>query len=227
MLNYSTSEENYIKAIFHLQRDGMVTTNELAGELQTKPASVTDMLKKLSAKKLVNYQAYHGFTLTMEGRKVALVIIRRHRLWEYFLAEKLKFSWEEVHDVAEHLEHVSSKKLIDKLDEFLGFPRFDPHGDPIPDASGKIETNKQISLADLPLNTPAVVCYVSDQSSEMLDLLGHKKIAIGTKIEVKKKFSYDHSMEIKLRLPRMAAADRASINISHQLAKNIFVKYGL
>ena len=226
MLNYSTSEENYIKAIFHLQRDGIVTTNELAAELQTRPASVTDMLKKLSAKKLVNYQAYHGFTLTQEGRKVALVIIRRHRLWEYFLAEKLKFSWEEVHEVAEQLEHVSSKKLIDKLDEYLDFPRFDPHGDPIPDASGKIETSKQICLADLPINTPAVVCYVSDQSSEMLDLLGHKKIAIGTKIEVKKKFTYDHSMEIKLRQSRKAATDRDSINISYQLAKNIFVKYG-
>lgn len=226
MLNYSTSEENYIKAIFHLQKGGIVTTNELAAELQTKPASVTDMLKKLSTKKLVHYQAYHGFTLTVEGRKVALVIIRRHRLWEYFLAEKLKFSWEEVHEVAEHLEHVSSKKLIDKLDEFLGFPRFDPHGDPIPDATGKIETSKQICLTDLPLNTSALVCYVSDQSNEMLDLLGHKKIAIGTKIEVKRKFSYDHSMEIKIRRPRKAAPDQASINISDQLAKNIFVKYG-
>ena len=226
MLNYSTSEENYIKAIFHLQKDGIVTTNELAAELQTKPASVTDMLKKLSAKKLVHYQAYHGFTLTVEGRKVALVIIRRHRLWEYFLAEKLKFSWEEVHEVAEHLEHVSSKKLIDKLDEFLGFPRFDPHGDPIPDASGKIETSKQICLSDLPLNVSALVCYVSDQSNEMLDLLGHKKIAIGTKIEVKRKFSYDHSMEVKIRQLRKTASDQASINISDQLAKNIFVKYG-
>jgi DtxR family Mn-dependent transcriptional regulator len=131
-----------------------------------------------------------------------------------------------VHEVAEHLEHVSSKKLIDKLDEYLGFPRFDPHGDPIPDASGKIETSKQTCLADLALNTPAVVCYVSDQSNEMLDLLGHKKIAIGTKIEVKKKFSYDHSMEIRLRQSKKTASDRSSINISYQLAKNIFVKYG-
>ncbi|MEP7372432.1 MAG: metal-dependent transcriptional regulator [Chitinophagaceae bacterium] len=226
MLNYSTSEENYIKAIFHLQKDGTVTTNELAAELQTRPASVTDMLKKLSNKKLVHYQAYHGFTLTSEGRKVALVIIRRHRLWEFFLAEKLKFSWEEVHEVAEDLEHVSSKKLIDKLDEFLGFPRFDPHGDPIPDANGKIETSKQICLTELPLNSTAVVCYVSDQSIEMLDLLGHKKIAIGTKIEVKRKFSYDRSMEIKIRQSRRTPLEQAPINISEQLAKNIFVKYG-
>src|SRR5688572_31594707 len=115
------------------------------------------MLKKLSAKKLVHYQAYHGFTLTVEGRKVALVIIRRHRLWEYFLAEKLKFSWEEVHEVAEELEHVSSKKLIDKLDEYLGFPHFDPHGDPIPDSKGKIRTYNELPLHQLPLNQPAEV----------------------------------------------------------------------
>jgi DtxR family Mn-dependent transcriptional regulator len=219
VLNYSTSEENYIKAIFHLQKDGTVTTNELAAELQTKPASVTDMMKKLSTKKLVHYKAYHGFTLTSEGRKVALIIIRRHRLWEFFLAEKLKFSWEEVHAVAEDLEHVSSKKLIDKLDEYLGFPRTDPHGDPIPDSNGKIETNKQVCLLEMPLNKPATVSHVSDQSSGMLELLSHKKIVIGTKLEVKKKFSYDNSLEIKIQ-------QQTPINISEQLAKNIFVRYG-
>ncbi len=218
MLNYSTSEENYIKAIYHLQKEGSVTTNELAAELQTRPASVTDMMKKLRTKKLVHYEAYKGFKLTMDGKKLALLIIRRHRLWEFFLAEKLKFSWEEVHAVAEDLEHVSSKKLIDKLDEFLGFPRYDPHGDPIPDANGKIEAGKQVCLSDLPLNTTAIVCYVSDQSSAMLELLSHKKIGIGTKLEVKKKFSFDQSLEIKLR-------QQAATNISGDLAKNIFVKY--
>ncbi|HET6995525.1 MAG TPA: metal-dependent transcriptional regulator [Chitinophagaceae bacterium] len=219
MLNYSTSEENYIKAIFHLQHsDGTVTTNELAAELKTKPASITDMMKKLKNKKLVHYQAYHGFRLSPEGKKVALGIVRRHRLWEYFLAEKLKFSWEEVHEVAEDLEHVSSKKLIDKLDEFLGFPRFDPHGDPIPDMHGRIETSRQVNLQDLPLNRPAVVSHVSDQSSEMLELLGHKKIGIGTRLEVKRKFSFDNSLEIKIR-------QQSPINISEQLSKNIFAKY--
>ncbi len=218
MLNYSTSEENYIKAIYHLQKDGTVTTNELAAELRTKPASVTDMMKKLSAKKLIHYKAYHGFTLTGEGRKVALIIIRRHRLWEFFLAEKLKFNWDEVHVVAEDLEHVSSKKLIDKLDEYLGFPRFDPHGDPIPDANGKIETSKQVCLTELPLNKTAIVCYVSDQSTEMLELLGHKKIGIGTKLEVKRKFSFDNSLEIRI-------GKQTPINISEQLSKNIFAKY--
>src|SRR3977135_2593055 len=151
MLNYSTSEENYIKAIFHLQGDTVtVTTNELAHELQTRPASVTDMMKKLKTKKLLHYQPYQGFRLSNEGKKVALSIIRRHRLWEYFLAEKLKFTWDEVHEVAEHLEHVSSKKLIDKLDEFLGFPRFDPHGDLIPDSNGRIASSRQICIPELP-----------------------------------------------------------------------------
>jgi DtxR family Mn-dependent transcriptional regulator len=226
MLNYSTSEENYIKAIFHLQpADGTVTTNELAAELKTKPASVTDMMKKLKTKKLVHYEAYHGFRLAQEGRKLALIIIRRHRLWEFFLAEKLKFSWEEVHAVAEHLEHVSSKKLIDKLDEYLGFPRFDPHGDPIPDANGKIETSKQVCLQDLPLNTVAIVSHVSDQSSEMLELLGHKKIGIGTKLEVKRKFNFDNSLEIKIRQPKKVSSEQTPVNISEQLSKNIFAKY--
>src|SRR6185369_11437299 len=153
MLNYSTSEENYIKTIYHLQTgQNSVSTNALAEKLSTKPASVTDMMKKLKTKKLLHYQPYQGFRLSNEGKKVALDIIRRHRLWEYFLAEKLKFNWDEVHVVAEDLEHVSSKKLIDKLDEYLGFPQFDPHGDPIPDSFGKMKTNQQISVLDMPMN---------------------------------------------------------------------------
>ena len=219
MLNFSTSEENYIKAIFHLQKEeGIVTTNELARELNTRPASVTDMMKKLRTKKLLHYEAYQGFRLSNEGKKVALNIIRRHRLWEYFLAEKLKFTWDEVHEVAEDLEHVSNKKLIDKLDEFLGFPRVDPHGDPIPDQEGKIETSRQVCLRDLPLNKLATVSHVSDQSSGILELLKHKHIGIGTKLEVKKKFDFDQSMEIKI-------GRQPVFTISEQLAKNIFVKY--
>src|SRR6185295_11495480 len=167
MLNFSTSEENYLKTIFHLQtKDDNVSTNELAEKLKAKPASITDMMKKLKTRKLVNYQPYQGFRLTPEGKKIALSIIRRHRLWEFFLAEKLKFNWDEVHEVAEDLEHVGSKKLIDKLDEFLDFPRFDPHGDPIPDSNGRIENTKQVCLTDVPINKPTVVGHVSDQSSE-------------------------------------------------------------
>lgn len=218
MLNYSVSEENYLKAIYHLQqKDSRVTTNELAAELRTRPASVTDMMKKLKAKKLLNYEPYQGFRLTAEGKKVALGIIRRHRLWEYFLAEKLKFAWDEVHEVAEQLEHVSSKKLVDKLDEYLGFPRTDPHGDPIPGPDGKIEAARQVPLINLPLHHPAIVCQVAGQSVEMLELLKQKKIGIGTRIEVKKKSGFDQSLEIKIRsLP--------VFTITEKLAQNIFVK---
>jgi DtxR family transcriptional regulator, Mn-dependent transcriptional regulator len=219
MLNYSISEENYIKTIFHLQQHhDTVTTNALAKELKTSAASVTDMMKKLKIKKLLHYEAYRGFKLSTEGRKVALGIIRRHRLWEFFLAEKLKFNWEEVHAVAEELEHVGSKKLIDKLDEYLGHPKFDPHGDPIPDINGKIESNKQFCITALPLSTSAVVCRVQNQSVEMLDLLKHKKITIGTNLEIKKKFSYDESLEVKIK-------QQPAFTISNELAKNIFVKY--
>jgi DtxR family Mn-dependent transcriptional regulator len=150
--NFSTTEENYIKAIFHLQHaDGNVTTNEVAAELNTKAASVTDMLKKLKQKKILNYEKYKGFRLSGEGKKIALNIVRKHRLWEFFLVEKLDFGWDEVHEMAEELEHLTSTKLIDKLDAFLGFPKFDPHGDPIPDVNGKMTTKKQINLIDLPL----------------------------------------------------------------------------
>jgi DtxR family Mn-dependent transcriptional regulator len=181
------------------------------------------MMKKLKAKKLLHYEPYQGFRLSSEGKKVALDIIRRHRLWEYFLAEKLKFKWDEVHMVAEDLEHVSSKKLIDKLDEYLGFPKFDPHGDPIPDSLGKMESSKQISLAELAVNKPAEVSRVVNQSDEMLELLQHKKITIGVRVEVKRKFEFDHSIEVRLRQSKKSSPEQPSFSISEQLAKNIFV----
>jgi DtxR family transcriptional regulator, Mn-dependent transcriptional regulator len=217
-LNFTTSEENYLKAIFHLQeKEGTVTTNALAEKLQTKPASVTDMMKKLSAKKLLNYKPYYGFSLSTEGKKIALFVIRRHRLWEYFLSEKLKFDWNEVHALAEELEHVSSKQLIDRLDNYLGHPQFDPHGDPIPDQKGKIKNVDKVALFDLPFNQAAEVRQVTNQSREMLELLEHKNITIGTRVEVKKHFDFDHSVELKIKTN--------TITISEQLAKNIFVTY--
>jgi DtxR family Mn-dependent transcriptional regulator len=218
-MKVSSSKENYIKAIFHLQEaDGIVTTNALARELDTRAASVTDMLKKLKTQKLLLYEKYQGFKLSPEGRKVALQIIRKHRLWEFFLVEKLSFGWEEVHEMAEELEHISSKKLVDRLDEFLGFPKSDPHGDPIPDSSGKISMKKQVSLLELRINIPCVVSNISDQSNEMLELLRHKGIALGTKLEVKKRFSFDNSVELKVKsLP--------SITVSENVAKNVFVTH--
>jgi len=175
-MKYSSSKEDYLKAIYHLQsQDGVVSTNELAGELQTRAASVTDMLKKLKDQKLLNYEPYKGFRLSSEGRRVAVQVVRKHRLWEYFLVEKLGFGWDEVHEIAEELEHVTSRKLIERLDEFLGFPKTDPHGDPIPDSSGKLERAQQISLSELAVNLYAQVSGIGDQSSEMLELLKHKK----------------------------------------------------
>lgn len=218
-MKYSVSEEDYIKAIFHLGgTKAMISTNDLAAELQTKPASVTDMLKKLKTKKLVQYQPYQGAMLNAEGQKLALSIVRRHRLWEFFLSEKLQFSWDEVHEVAEELEHVGSKKLIDKLDAFLGFPKVDPHGDPIPDKMGRMKIPEQVRLTDLPLNNPAVVNSVTNQSTEMLTLLHQRNIGIGTQLEVKKVFDFDHSVEIKIK-------NMPVFTISEQLAENIFVKY--
>lgn len=217
-ISLSITEENYIKAIYHLQQaDGNVSTNEVAQGLATKPASVTDMLKKLKQKKILNYEKYQGFRLSNEGKKIALNIVRKHRLWEFFLVEKLQFGWDEVHEVAEELEHISSKKLIDKLDAFLGFPKFDPHGDPIPDVNGKMAAQVQLNLLDLPINQLAEVSMVGSQSTELLELLKHKNISIGTKLEVKKKFSFDHSIEIKMK-------GQNAFTISQQLAQALFVK---
>jgi DtxR family Mn-dependent transcriptional regulator len=217
-LNFSVSEENYLKAIYHLQENGStVSTNALAERLSTKAASVTDMMKKLSSKGLLNYKPYYGFSLSGEGKKTALFIIRRHRLWEFFLSQKLGFSWEEVHQLAEELEHVSSRELIDRLDEFLGFPLYDPHGDPIPDSKGKIIVRNNLPLPLLPVGKVAEVCQVTNQSAEMLELLKHKSIGIGTLLEVKKFFPFDQSIELKIKTK--------TVTISEQLAKNIFVTY--
>jgi DtxR family Mn-dependent transcriptional regulator len=217
-MNFSTAEENYIKAIWRLQlADNNVTTNELSAELQTKPASVTDMLKRLSEKKLLHYAPYYGVTLTPEGKKLALSIIRKHRLWEFFLVEKLQFEWDAVHDIAEELEHVSSPELIERLDAFLGYPKADPHGDPIPDSKGRMTSTSNVTLQQLPEAQPAMVTGVGDQSSSLLELLRQKNIGIGTKLEIKQRHAFDGSVEIKIR-------NQALINLSEQLAKNIFVK---
>ncbi len=217
-MKYSASKENYIKSIFHLQNEsGMVSTNALADALQTRPASVTDMLKKLKTQKLVNYEKYRRFKLTPEGRKVAIRIIRKHRLWEYFLVEKLKFDWSEVHEIAEELEHITSKKLIDQLDAFLEYPQTDPHGDPIPDSQGRFNSTRQQSLLSIPVNKPALVSGIASQTNDMLELLQHKNIRIGTKIEIKRKFPFDNSLELKI-------SNKPVITISEQVAKNILVK---
>lgn len=217
-MNYSSTEENYVKAIYHLQlKNSVVTTNDLAEALQTKAASITDMLKKLGRKKLVAYKPYYGCNLTKSGKTLALLIIRRHRLWEYFLSEKLGFNWQEVHDVAEELEHVGSEQLINKLDEFLGFPTVDPHGDPIPDQRGNIaETNYQ-PLNDFATNKTGTVIKIGGQSPALLNILEEKKISISSKIKILNKSEFDGSMEIKIN-------NKNVTHISKELSQNIFVK---
>jgi DtxR family Mn-dependent transcriptional regulator len=218
-MHLSKAEEDYIKSIFRLQQEsGQVNTSAVAQDLRTKPASVTDMLKKLKLKKLLHYEPYHEFKLSAEGRKTALGIVRRHRLWEYFLVEKLGMGWDEVHDIAEHLEHVSDQRLIEKLDAYLGFPETDPHGDPIPDAQGRMKVQPSIGMDLLPLNTPAAVCSVGNQSSEMLEMLEHLHIRLGTRLEVKRRFEFDGSIEVKIR-------NKPLFVISRMVAQNLFVVY--
>jgi DtxR family Mn-dependent transcriptional regulator len=217
LIKISSSEENYIKSIYHLQlQTGTVNTNALAKELNTKAASVTDMLKKLKLKKLIEYERYYGFKLNKTGTQAALSIIRRHRLWEFFLVSKLGFEWDKVHIIAEELEHVSSLDLIKKLDVYLGNPKIDPHGDPIPDINGKLPLIKQINLIELPLKKSATVSSVANQSGQMLEMLKHYGISIGTQIKINRAFEFDQSLEIKL--PKQPACI-----ISEHVAKNIFV----
>jgi DtxR family Mn-dependent transcriptional regulator len=217
-MNLTNAEENYIKAIFKLQ-DGtaVVSTNAIAYDLDTKPASVTDMAKKLKEKKLIDYEKYQGITLTAEGRRYALQIVRRHRLWECFLVDKLAFSWDEVHEIAEELEHVKSEKLVNRLSEFLGNPTTDPHGDPIPDAQGKMSRSKQLISLDKATAKRLEVAGVSDQSSSLLEFLNAKGIRLGTQIEIIERYDFDNSVEIKIK-------NQSAFTISEQVSKTIMVK---
>jgi DtxR family Mn-dependent transcriptional regulator len=212
------SEENYLKTIYHLTTvlDTEVSTNAIAEKMETKASSVTDMLRKLAEKNLVNYKKYQGVSLTESGKLTAKMIVRKHRLWEVFLVEKLDFSWDEVHDVAEQLEHIKSEQLINKLDDFLGNPTEDPHGDPIPDAQGKIvKTDKQL-LSDLTVNQKGICVGVKDSSSQFLKYLDKHEIALGSKIEIISKESFDSSTKIRV--------NTNELTISHKIATNLFVK---
>jgi DtxR family Mn-dependent transcriptional regulator len=212
------SEENYLKAIYHLTAslETEVSTNAIAEMMETKASSVTDMLKKLSEKDLVNYKKYQGVSLTENGKLSAKMIVRKHRLWEVFLVEKLNFSWDEVHDIAEQLEHIKSEQLINRLDDFLGNPTEDPHGDPIPDANGRIIKIEKYLLSELTENQIGVCVGVKDTSSEFLKYLDKQGIALGSKIEFLSKESFDLSVKIKI--------DNTELSISNKIASNLFVK---
>jgi DtxR family Mn-dependent transcriptional regulator len=215
---FTLSEENYLKAIYHLESDSKkgISTNAIAKSLETKASSVTDMVKKLSEKEVVLYVKYQGVTLTEYGKKTAANIVRKHRLWEVFLVEKLNFSWDEVHDVAEQLEHIKSSKLINQLDALLGFPTHDPHGDPIPDKDGNVNTVDKILLSTFNKNETGVCVGVNDSSSEFLRFLDKKKITLGKKITVLEKEDFDDSLSIEI--------DGEKLSISKKIANNLYIK---
>lgn len=212
------SEENYLKIIYHLTAvfDSDISTNAIAEKMETKASSVTDMLKKLAEKDLVNYVKYQGVSLTEKGKLSAKMIVRKHRLWECFLVEKLDFSWDEVHDVAEQLEHIKSEKLINKLDEFLNFPTEDPHGDPIPNAQGQMVNIKKQLLSEFEKNQIGICVGVKDTSSDFLKYLDKQEIALGSEIEIIEKESFDSSFRIRVGTKEMT--------ISNKIASNLYIK---
>jgi DtxR family transcriptional regulator, Mn-dependent transcriptional regulator len=212
------SEENYLKVIYHvsLVAPKGVSTNAIAGMLDTKASSVTDMLKKLADKNLVSYQKYQGVTLTDEGLHKAKMIVRKHRLWEVFLVEKLQFSWDEVHEIAEELEHIQSEPLIDKLDAFLGFPAFDPHGDPIPNAKGVINKVEKELLSEANLNQMYTCVGVKDSSTEFLQYLDKQQIALGSSIKILEKEPFDETLLLEI--------DGKKLTISNKIATNLYIR---
>tara|TARA_R110001632_G_scaffold101498_2_gene209187 strand:- start:2517 stop:3170 length:654 start_codon:yes stop_codon:yes gene_type:complete len=215
---YTLAEENYLKAIYHLQQEinGGVPTNAIAEKLHTKPSSATDMVQKLADKELVSYVRYKGTTLSKAGRKVAIGIVRKHRLWEVFLVEKLNFQWDEVHDIAEQLEHVKSDLLIDKLDQFLDHPDYDPHGDPIPDKNGNIKSADKRLLSELSKKDQGILVGVRETSTEFLQFLDKRNIAIGTPIKVLGKEFFDGSMVIQVKSEQFF--------ISKKIAENLYIQ---
>jgi len=215
---FTLSEENYLKAIYHLESGSEkgISTNAIAKSLETKASSATDMIKKLSEKEVVLYKKYQGVTLTDFGKKTAANIVRKHRLWEVFLLERLNFSWDEVHEVAEQLEHIKSPKLINQLDALLGFPTHDPHGDPIPDKDGNVNAVDKILLANLTKNESGVCVGVHDSSSEFLRFLDKKGITLGKEITVLEKEDFDDSLLIEI--------DAEKLSISKKIANNLYIQ---
>lgn len=212
------AEENYLKVIYHLSQteDEGISTNSIAQKIDTKASSVTDMIKKLKEKDLISHEKYKGVFITAKGIHKAKMIIRKHRLWEVFLVEKLHFNWDEVHDVAEELEHIQSEKLINALDAFLGFPKEDPHGDPIPDSKGDIPFREKELLSETQINQEYMCVGVKDTSTAFLQYLDRQKIALGTTFKVLKHESFDHSVTLSLR--------NQELTLSKVVAQNLFVK---
>lgn len=215
----SHAEENYLKAIFKISEKEAkaASTNAIAAELQTTAASVTDMLKRLAEKNLIAYEKYRGVELSGEGNRLATALIRKHRLWEVFLVEKLGFAWDEVHDLAEQLEHVQGDNLVDRLDNFLGHPKFDPHGDPIPDAQGRWAFRPQSLLSTLKPGDRGVVTGVDDHSPAFLQYLDQLGLTLGAHLELIERVPYDQSLRIRTQ-------DGRDITLSEKVGQNLFIK---
>jgi DtxR family Mn-dependent transcriptional regulator len=215
---HSQAEENYLKAIYILQDNAQldVSTNALADKMQTNASSVTEMFRKLAGKDLVHYKKYRGVQLTTKGKAKAISVVRKHRLWETFLVEKLQFSWEEVHDIAEQLEHIQSEVLTERLEHFLGYPKYDPHGDPIPGSDGVLMKVKGKSLAELKIAEEGILVNVKDSSEEFLKYLNKRNLGLGDRIKVISIEPFDKSIKIDNNAQEHV--------ISEQIAKNLYLK---
>ena len=218
----SLTEENYIKAIFQIGTtpESNVSTNALADSLQTKPATVSDMIKKLSHKKLIFYEKYKGVTLSASGAKEALKIIRKHRLWEAFLVNHLNFKWDQVHEIAEQLEHIKSSELVNRLDDFLGNPTIDPHGDPIPDANGQVQLGSSKLLSEMTSHENGIIVGVKNEDPLLLQHLDKINIRLGLHIEVTEVNDFDQSMQVKL-------ADLGTLFLSEKITSQILIAKNL
>lgn len=214
----SQAEENYLKAIYHLSADGNqeVSTNDISSRMNTRAASVSDMLKKLAAKNLIEHQPYMGVRITPTGKNEALYIIRKHRLWEVFLVQKLHFHWDQVHEVAEQLEHVRSRLLVDRLDEHLGYPRVDPHGDPIPDAEGKMSSRPHILISEATVGTEGSMVAVVDAGALFLQYLDKLGLRLGSRILLVDRVAFDGSVELKID-------HQKQLIVSYEVAKNVYI----
>ena len=220
MKSLSAVEENYLKYIFQLSEineKGIVKTNDLAYKLEHSAASVTDMLKKLSDKKLVQYKKYYGVSLTKLGLQIAIQVLRKHRLWETFLAKNLKFTWDKIHDIAEQLEHIQSDELVNRMDAYLGFPKFDPHGDPIPDKLGNMQVPNVICLANAKLKRQYILANVNNDSTLFLKYLNKIQLQLNDKIKIIDKEEFDETIQLMIN-------DKRPLTISKDAAQNIFVK---
>ena len=215
---YTYTEENYLKSIYKLSRKQKVgiSTNAIADRMCTRASSVTDMIKKMADKKLVHYKKYQGVTLTAKGKKEALKVIRKHRLWEVFLLEHLNFHWDEIHDIAEQLEHINSDQLIEKLDRFLNYPKNDPHGDPIPDEQGQLPEDHSYLLSNLKTTDKALVVGVTDKSPAFLKYLDQVSIQLQTNLEVMAYYDFDQSMDVKVN-------ESAIVHLSNKVTQNISI----